>query len=97
MHFFSVSLFLADIAGPEPSIRVCAGEGGQASAAWVEEQLAEARTRLDLPALARRDSVLMADSRLSNIFTCQPQQKNSEILRLCMTLTYSWYSALLAY
>ncbi|KAK9916242.1 hypothetical protein WJX75_000412 [Coccomyxa subellipsoidea] len=52
------------------------GEGAGVSAAWVEEQLAEARTRLDLPALARRDSVLMADTRLSNIFTCQPQQKN---------------------
>ncbi|CAL8466765.1 g6301 [Coccomyxa elongata] len=48
----------------------------QASAAWVEERLAEARTRMDLPALARGDSVLMRDTRLSNIFTCQPQQKN---------------------
>lgn len=64
---------------------MCAGEGAGVSAAWVEEQLAEARTRLDLPALARRDSVLMADTRLSNIFTCQPQQKNSEKLTACIT------------
>lgn len=44
---------------------------------WAELQLAEARTRMDLPALARGDSVLIRDTRLSNIFTCQPQQKNS--------------------
>lgn len=65
-----------------------AGEGAEASAAWVEEKLAEARTRLDLPALARRDSVLMADTRLSNIFTCQPQQKNSAILTLHVAMMH---------
>lgn len=63
---------------------VSADDRAQASAAWVEERLAEARTRMDLPALARGDSVLMRDTRLSNIFTCQPQQKNSATPALCV-------------
>lgn len=74
---------------------VSADEKAQASAAWVEERLAEARTRMDLPALARGDSVLMCDTRLSNIFTCQPQQKNSATPALCCASMHRLASCIL--
>jgi acyl-coenzyme A thioesterase 9 len=52
------------------------GGGDGARAKWVEEQLAEARARKDLPALTAADSILMEETQLQNNFTCQPQQRN---------------------
>lgn len=53
-----------------------AGKGDGETAKWVGEQLARARARVELPALAEADTILMQDTRLQNVFTCQPQQRN---------------------
>lgn len=41
-----------------------------------QKLLAEARSTVDLPALAAGDAVLMPHTSLSNTFICQPQQQN---------------------
>ena len=40
---------------------------------WADSQLAEARTMVDLPALAPPDAILMGATAMQNTFTCQPQ------------------------
>jgi hypothetical protein len=44
--------------------------------ARAQHLLAEARSAVDLPALAAGDAVLMPSTSLSNTFICQPQQQN---------------------
>ena len=44
--------------------------------ARAQKLLAEARSAVDLPALAAGDAVLMPSTALSNTFICQPQQQN---------------------
>jgi len=39
--------------------------------------LLEARPLTDMPALANRDAILMSSTHLSNVFVCQPQQRNT--------------------
>lgn len=53
-----------------------AGGADSPGAARAAQLLAEGRAKIDLPALAGEGAVLMADTRLHNTFTCQPQQRN---------------------
>ncbi|EFN56025.1 hypothetical protein CHLNCDRAFT_145453 [Chlorella variabilis] len=45
-------------------------------ARWAEQLLAVAKTKMDLPALADSNLLLMDDTSLENTFTCQPQMRN---------------------
>ncbi|KAL4856193.1 Zinc finger MYND domain-containing protein 10 [Chlorella vulgaris] len=43
---------------------------------WAEQLLAVAKTKMDLPALADSNLLLMDDTSLENTFSCQPQTRN---------------------
>ena len=55
--------------------KIASAQGMEEHAArrWADSQLAEARTMLDLPALAPPDALLMGATAMQNTFTCQPQ------------------------
>lgn len=56
-----------------------AGRGSVPAAAvarWTEESLLEAKTLLELPALADQGAIVMSQTAAQNHFVCQPQHKN---------------------
>eukprot|EP00892_Ulva_mutabilis_P002977 jgi/Ulvmu1/12680/UM094_0037.1 len=76
----------AEVARQRKAARKAAGgpegplERGSAQAAtqraWARRLLTEARAMKTMPGLAAGDALLMDSTRLSNTFTCQPQQRN---------------------
>ena len=55
------------------SVALAPGTEEAAARRWADSQLAEARTMVDLPALAPPDAILMGATAMQNTFTCQPQ------------------------
>ena len=77
-------------------ISVAHAQGTEEHAArrWADSQLAEARTMVDLPALAPPDAILMGATAMQNTFTCQPQvplwQGPCLFLLQCLFLLRRW-------